>query len=242
MNQREESTTSLIYSFLLRCLASPIFFAGWVLLAIISQSIPSILFAMICAAPVFFLSLIMMVRKDMRTAIQRVAHELGQPSMRDFLSIRKAAQRLNRYAVPHVLSQSGAAGRDITKATCTNNMRTDAASISSRQKSGARGDDDDSEPNRPINLQQLYDEHALAKCFSISKKTIQNLFSKSPHLFPPAINVPGARGPRWTARAIADWIDHLERKTISPRGAKQQINSTPRRPGRPRIARIGGAK
>lgn len=244
MNQRVASTPSLIYSFFLRVLASPVFFVGWVLLAIISQSDPFVLFVLICLAPFFFLSLIMLRRKDMRTTIQRVTDEIGQPSLRDFIALIKLAQRLNRYTIPRAFSQSGTCARDLSKMKSNNNMRTDASSVSSRQKSGSRGDSDsdgDGEPPRSLNLQQLYDEHAIAQSFCISKKTVQNLFSKSPRLFPPAINVPGARGPRWTARSIEEWINNLEHKAISERAA-QQINSTKRRPGRPRIAAKDGAK
>ena len=245
MKQRVASTPSLIYSFFLRVLASPVFFVGWVLLAIISQSDPSVLFVLICLAPFFFLSLIMLRRKDMRTTIQRVTDEIGQPSLRDFIALIKLAQRLNRYTIPSAFSQSGACGRDLSKMKSNNNTRTGAASISARQKSGGRGDGDsdgdgDGEPPRSLNL-HLYDEHAIAQCFRISKKTVQNTFSKSPNLFPPSIKIPGARGPRWTARSIEEWINNLEYKAISAHAA-QQINSTPRRPGRPRIAQAGGVK
>lgn len=141
---------------------------------------------------------------------------------------------VHRDAIPASLSQRGAISADI----CAK-RKTRAAHKSGSRESGD-SNDGDGEPPRQINL-QLYDEHAIAQCFQISKKTVQNLYSKSPHLFPPAFKIPGARGPRWSARAIEDWINNLDLQSISARAAQQQ-NSTPRRPGRPRIARTGGAK
>ena len=77
--------------------------------------------------------------------------------------------------------------------------------------------------------------------FLEKKKTLQNLLCKSPHLFPSPIKIPGARGPRWSAPAIENWINELEREAISARAS--QLNNTPRPGrGRPRIVRIGGAK
>ena len=243
------STPSLIYSLLLRAIASPVFAGVWVVIAVlISRVDPSALSFLFGLLPLFLASLIVMKRrKDMRAAIEAVAARTGQPGLRDFIALIKLAQRLNRYTIPRAFSQSGACGRDLSKMKSNNNMRTDASSVSSRQKSGPRegdsnGDGDgDGEPPRSLNLQQLIDEHAIALCLRISKKTVQNLYSKSPHLFPPSLQIPGARGPRWTAHAVEEWIARLETRAISARAA-QQLNSTPRRPGRPRIAQIGGAK
>ena len=179
----------------------------------------------------------------MRAAIEIVTDKLGQPSMRDFLALKKLAHKYNKYAIPAALAQTGACGRDLSKMKSNNNTRTGAASVSSRQKSGSReaGSDGDGEPLRPLNL-QLLDQKALAQCWCSNIKTIQNLCSKSPHLLPPSIKVPGTRGPRWTASSIEEWITNLEREAISAHTA-QQINSTHRRPGRPRIALTkGGAK
>jgi predicted DNA-binding transcriptional regulator AlpA len=140
---------------------------------------------------------------------------------RTFRKIRMA----HRAVIPATLSQVGAIS--LCAPLCAH-------------RSEGRESGDDGEPPRSLNL-QLYDEHAIAQCFCISKKTVQNIFSKSPHLFPPSIKIPGARGPRWTVRAVEEWINKLDREAISARAA-QQTNSTPRRPGRPRIARTGGAK
>ena len=67
------------------------------------------------------------------------------------------------------------------------------------KKQAAAGDSPaDPEPPRP----GLAGEAELANQLCISKKTVQNIYSRTPHLLPPAIQIPGARGPRWTQAAI----------------------------------------
>ncbi len=150
---------------------------------------------------------------------------------RTFKKIRTA----HRAVIPAAINQCGAISADLCAKKKSNKS-------THTQKSGdSSGDgDSDGEPPRLINP-QLYDELELAKCLLISKKTLQNLFSKSPQLFPQPIKVPGARGPRWTSSAIEKWINDRALIFESTRSAQHQI--APRRPGRPRIAGIaGGAK
>lgn len=77
----------------------------------------------------------------------------------------------------------------------------------------------------------LYDQASLAKLLGISKKTVQNLYSRTPHLLPPAIDIPGARGPRWTAPSIIAWLEGrpVHTSTPAPVMVKRSV-------GRPRIA------
>ncbi len=94
----------------------------------------------------------------------------------------------------------------------------------------------DPEPPRPC---KLADEAAFAAHLCISKKTLQNIYSRTPHLLPPAIHVPGARGPRWTQAAIQEWLNSRPSHTSKPAPVAQK-----RKAGRPRIARAvvqGGA-
>jgi predicted DNA-binding transcriptional regulator AlpA len=80
----------------------------------------------------------------------------------------------------------------------------------------------------------LYDQASLAKLLGVSKKTLQNLYSRTPHQLPVAIDIPGARGPRWTAQSILAWLDGRPTHTSTPAPvvAKRSV-------GRPRIARGG---
>lgn len=77
----------------------------------------------------------------------------------------------------------------------------------------------------------LYDQASLAQLLGVSKKTVQNLYSRTPYLLPPAIDIPGARGPRWTAPSIVAWLEGRPAHTSTPAPvvAKRKV-------GRPRIA------
>lgn len=108
--------------------------------------------------------------------------------------------------------------------------RRQAAGVRSSAASGdGNGNNDDGEP--PRSHQHLLDQADLADILSISKKTLQNLFSSTPHTLPRAIRIPGARGPRWTPEAVKAWLDARPAYTATPAPA------TPKnKVGRPRIA------
>ncbi len=105
-------------------------------------------------------------------------------------------------------------------------------------KKQAAAGDSPADPELPRS--RLADESALAAHLCISKKTLQNIYSKTPHLLPPAIYVPGARGPRWTHAAIQEWLDQRPQHT-----SKTLPVAPHRKVGRPRIAVLrsnGGAR
>ena len=109
-----------------------------------------------------------------------------------------------------------------------------------KKTSSGNSDGSDGEPPRPCQPLQLLNQTDLADLLSISKKTLQNIHSNAHHLLPPAIFVPGARGPRWTPAAVAAWLDARPAYTTgpTPAPAKNKV-------GRPRIALAavkGGAK
>lgn len=107
---------------------------------------------------------------------------------------------------------------------------------SSTRSSASSGDsnDGDGEPPRPGLSLNLYDQAALASFLCISKKTLQNQYSKHPHTLPQAIQIPGARGPRWTPQAVQEWLS--ERPQHAP---KPVVVAPKRKVGRPRIAVAG---
>lgn len=83
----------------------------------------------------------------------------------------------------------------------------------------------------------LYDQQSLADFLCISKKTLQNLYSRTPHALPVAIQIPGARGPRWTPDAVTKWLADRPRHVAAP----APVVAAPRKVGRPRIvARSAG--
>jgi len=78
---------------------------------------------------------------------------------------------------------------------------------------------------------RLYDQKSLAALIGVSKKTVQNLYSRDPYSLPVAIDIPGARGPRWTAQAVLDWLNSRPVHRSTPPPVKKV-----RKVGRPRIA------
>ena len=96
---------------------------------------------------------------------------------------------------------------------------------------GNSSDDPDPDPERPLQPLQLLNQSTLAVAFCVSKKTIQNQYSRPPWLLPPAIQIPGARGPRWTPQAVQAWLADRPSHTVkpAPKAAKNKV-------GRPRIA------
>lgn len=103
---------------------------------------------------------------------------------------------------------------------------------SSAASGDSNGDSDpDSDPERCQTSFYLYDQQALADLLGISKKTLQNKYSSTPHSLPVAISIPGARGPRWTYQSIQEWLTNQSRHTQKP-----ETIAIKRKAGRPRIA------
>ena len=110
-------------------------------------------------------------------------------------------------------------------------QRGSATRSSASSGDGNSSDDSDGEPPRSL---PLLDQAALAAILCIATKTLQNLYSSTPHLLPPAIAIPGARGPRWTPLAVQEWLQHRPQHTSKP------LPVAPKRAvGRPRIALAG---
>lgn len=147
-------------------------------------------------------------RKKQKETVRRLAAASPRP-------------RARRVVIPHT---GGAHGQK---------KQRGAASRSSA-KSGDGNSDSDPEPERHL-PNYLYDQATLAGLLAISKKTLQNLYSKTPWELPAAILIPGARGPRWTHQAVQTWLSDRPQHTqkTPPQPAKKKV-------GRPRIALAQG--
>ena len=123
----------------------------------------------------------------------------------------------------------------IKKSSCRSAPRRTSRAVRSSAKSGDSNAEPEPEPERPLLLGlNLYDQAALADLLCIARKTLQNIYSVAPHSLPKAIQVPGARGPRWTPQAVHDWLQNRQQHTPKP------VPVAPRKKvGRPRIALTG---
>ena len=127
----------------------------------------------------------------------------------------------------HSLSEVGAIGLDLTR---TNNRASGRQSGAQGQghgghrKPASSGSDDDSDGGEPpANLLILWTIHDLAATLAVSAKTLQN---QPPHHLPPAIRIPGCRGPRYRIRDVLAWLDGFAVNKRTPQ----------RKTGRPRLA------
>ncbi|OCX69562.1 hypothetical protein A6M27_07655 [Acidithiobacillus thiooxidans] len=114
-----------------------------------------------------------------------------------------------------------------------NHRQRSEGSRSSAASGDGNSDSDDADPEPERNPQHplyLFDQQSLADLLCISKKTLQNTYSNTPHDLPVAIQIPHARGPRWTIEAVQDWLANRPKHT-------QKIAPIPqkRKAGRPRI-------
>ena len=108
--------------------------------------------------------------------------------------------------------------------------RTRGANSRSSAKSGD-GNSDDGDPDPERNPLALLDQPGLADLLGIAKSTLQNIYSSTPWLLPPAIHIPGARGPRWTPQAVQAWLADRPAHVAKPAPQPAQ-----KKVGRPRIA------
>lgn len=87
---------------------------------------------------------------------------------------------------------------------------------------------------------KLFGYDGLSEITGVPPKTLKNWYSKDPEKLPPAVIIPGARGPRWTEDVVKTWIkDHLqmpqEKKRIRSMRAKESRKSlTGSKTGKPR--------
>ena len=113
--------------------------------------------------------------------------------------------------------------------------RQGEGSRSSAASGDGNPDSDDPDPERRQASLSLLDQAAL---LILSKKSVQNIYSRTPWLLPTAIQIPGARGPRWTVQSVQAWLADrpLHSAKPAPTASKNKV-------GRPRIALVkqGGA-
>jgi len=83
----------------------------------------------------------------------------------------------------------------------------------------------------------IFSYAGLAERLGVSEGTLKNLYSRNAANLPPAIRIPGCRGPQWTDELVSKWLEeHIQQpadplvEPTAPIAAK-----TNRKRGRPRI-------
>ncbi|MDD5125266.1 hypothetical protein [Methylovulum sp.] len=147
--------------------------------------------------------------------------------------IRLGYQRAFRSEHQNPLREMGAIGMDLLEhiprlQTIGHQPCRRKVAGSGRHKKPASSESEDSRSAEPpTSLPLLCTVHDLASLLQVSAKTLQN---KPKVALPPAIYIPGCRGPRYHLRDVIAWLDSFPVKAAKPQGKPKG------RIGRPRIA------
>ena len=151
---------------------------------------------------------------------------------RGFQKARQECQRVRQFWASdrtRSLREMGAIGVDLTPTRNPVSGRQSGghkAGAGGHRKPASGGSDDDGEGGEPpANLPLIWTVHDLAATLKVSAKTLQN---QPPHHLPPAIRIPGCKGPRYRLQDVLAWLDGFSAASRPPQ-PKQNI-------GRPRIA------
>ncbi len=83
----------------------------------------------------------------------------------------------------------------------------------------------------------IFSYEGLAERLGVSVGTLKNLYSRNAANLPPAIRIPGCRGPQWTDELVSKWLEaHIQQPedpVIAP--SPPPAATTDRKRGRPRI-------
>ncbi|MHB1479770.1 MAG: hypothetical protein ACYCQH_09265 [Acidithiobacillus ferrooxidans] len=159
----------------------------------------------------------------------------ARPVMAAWQSLRHA----HRQAFPQNLSQAGAVGRDLAQGNKVQARQPRRAGRRGHggQKKASNDDGDggasDGGPPHGYGLEPLLEYEDLGQIIKLAPGTLKNLYSKSPELLPPAVKLPGHRGPLWLPSTVLGWLEAHQAPAALPTLSKAT------RRGRPRIAQAG---
>lgn len=98
--------------------------------------------------------------------------------------------------------------------------------------SGDDGGDGSGDGEPPHQSPLLLDYEDLSRLLKVAVGTLKNRYSQAPNTLPPAILIPGHRGPLWMLTTVLGWLEsHEHPAPVTP--------SPKRRVGRPRLAMQG---
>jgi hypothetical protein len=174
-------------------------------------------------------------RKDLAKASRAKSRARCEGVARPAIAAWQSLRHARRQSFPESLYQAGAVGRDLAPSQGRQPRRAGRQGHGGQQKkasSGGSSDDGDGEPPRhPYPLVLNYVD--LADLLKIAPGTLKNRYSQAPDTLPPAICIPGCRGPRWLLATVLRWLEaHEAPAPAAPVTPKRRV-------GRPRLAMQG---
>lgn len=184
-----------------------------------------------------------MGKKNLAAASRARSRAFCEWHARPAIAAWNVLRHTHRQAFPQNLAQVGAVGRDLSqgKAQARQPRRTGRQGHGGQKKasSGGSSSDDgdggasDGEPPHGHGLEPLLEYEDLGQIIKLAPGTLKNLYSKSPELLPPAVKLPGHRGPLWLPSTVLGWLEAHQAPAALPTLSKAT------RRGRPRIAQQG---
>ncbi|OCB02797.1 hypothetical protein BBC27_11280 [Acidithiobacillus ferrivorans] len=158
-------------------------------------------------------------------AFARVEHAPA----RAFRAARAVWRNTRRDYHPHPLHETGAVGANLLQQrVCGRQSGRSTSRKPSANKKDSDADGRDGEPPEQ-HLPLVLTTQDLATVLSVSAKTLQNQPASA---LPPAIRLPGCRGPRYRRLDVLAWLDGFLPESRAPQKNRRRI-------GRPRIAHAG---
>ncbi len=162
------------------------------------------------------------------TTAQEEEKQVWEVATAPFQIVFRRARQFYTSDRPHSLRELGSIGIDLTRtrAKVAGRQSGGHKGTGGHRKPASGGSDDDGEGGEPpASLPLVWTVHDLAQTLSVSAKTLQN---KPASALPPAIRIPGCKGPRYRLRDVLAWLDGFSAASRPPQ-PKRHI-------GRPRIA------
>ena len=181
--------------------------------------------------PLFFLAGFRHIKANCTgdTTTQEEEKQAWKAATAPYRAVFRRARRFYTSDRPHSLRELGSIGIDLTRTRAKVAGRQSGgckAGAGGHRKPASGGSDEDGEGGEPpASLPLVWTVHDLAKTLSVSAKTLQN---KPASALPPAIRIPGCKGPRYRFRDVMAWLDGFPAASRPPK-PKRNI-------GRPRIA------
>ena len=172
------------------------------------------------------------------TATQREEQQVWEVATAPFRTAFRRARRFYASDRPRSLRELGSIGMDLARTQAAGRQSGGhKAGAGGHRKPASGGSDDDGEGEPPAHLPLIWTIHDLAATLAVSAKTLQN---QPPHHLPPAIRIPGCRGPRYRLQDVLAWLDGFSAGQRPSKPLPRKVRGRPRIASAAQIAALRG--